>query len=277
MKRKILPVLLVAVLVIASAIVPMLALNVAAEEASATLSFADKAQRTTYTTSQQVWQQNGITATNNKAKSTSNVGDYVKPARFYKSSELIIECSLGNISKIDVACNTAAYATALKDSVTSGTATVSDKIVTITPATSGNTYTVSAMGAQVRVDSITVYYQQASADVNFTVDFSLPASFGTVASVTKSAGTEITLPVASGNSNYTFVGWTTAPIVGDTTQAPNILTGSYTVMNDATLYAVYSYSNSTSDGVYTLVTDASSLKTGDKIITLRCQQHKVVT
>ena len=62
-----------------------------AAEETATISFADKAQRTTFTTSQQVWQQNGITVTNNKAASTNNVADYAKPARFYAGSNLIVE------------------------------------------------------------------------------------------------------------------------------------------------------------------------------------------
>lgn len=43
---------------------------------TATLSFADKAQRTSFSTAQQVWEQNGITFTNNKASSTTNVADF---------------------------------------------------------------------------------------------------------------------------------------------------------------------------------------------------------
>ena len=75
-----------------------------AEEA--TLSFADRANRTTFTTSQQVWEQNGITLTNNKNEATNNVGDYAKPARFYKNSQLILETAKG-MSKIVFNCNTA--------------------------------------------------------------------------------------------------------------------------------------------------------------------------
>ena len=58
-----------------------------------TLSFADRAQRTVFTTEQQVWVQNGITVTNDKAASTSNVADYAAPARFYKSSKVTLECA----------------------------------------------------------------------------------------------------------------------------------------------------------------------------------------
>ena len=53
--------------------------SVQAEEA--TLSFADKAQRTSFSTTQQVWAQDGITFTNNKASSTNSVADYAKPVR----------------------------------------------------------------------------------------------------------------------------------------------------------------------------------------------------
>ena len=68
---------------------------------TATLSFANKEQRTSYSSTIQVWEQNGITLTNNKASSTTAVGNYAKPARFYASSEIIIECSLGNITQIE--------------------------------------------------------------------------------------------------------------------------------------------------------------------------------
>ena len=58
---------------------------------NASLSFASKDQRTSYSTSQQVWEQNGVKLTNDKASSTSNVGDYANPARFYQNSKVTIE------------------------------------------------------------------------------------------------------------------------------------------------------------------------------------------
>ena len=58
---------------------------------SAKIEFTDKANRTVYTAEQQVWEQNGITVTNDKAASTTNVGDYANPGRFYKSSAVTIE------------------------------------------------------------------------------------------------------------------------------------------------------------------------------------------
>ena len=124
---------------------------------TATISFADKAQRTSLSDTQQVWEQNGLVVTNDKASSTSNVADYANPARFYKGSSLTIECTLGNITKIEVTCNTAAYATALQTSV-GAEATVAEKLVTIVPSAESTTYVVAALTAQVRVNELTVTY-----------------------------------------------------------------------------------------------------------------------
>lgn len=124
---------------------------------TATISFADKAQRTSLSDTQQVWEQNGLVVTNDKASSTSNVADYANPARFYKGSSLTIECTLGNITKIEVTCNTAAYATALQTSV-GAEATVAEKLVTIVPSAESATYVVAALTAQVRVNELTVTY-----------------------------------------------------------------------------------------------------------------------
>ena len=56
------------------------------------LDLTDGANRTSYTTEQQVWEQNGITLTNNKASSTLNIGDAV-PIKLPKGTEVTIECA----------------------------------------------------------------------------------------------------------------------------------------------------------------------------------------
>lgn len=127
------------------------------EGTEATLSFADKAQRTEYTEDIQVWTENGITLTNNKAESTNPVGDYANPARFYKSSEIIISAP-GAITKIVATTSGSDYTTALVNSVEVGEATVNGNTVTITPSASSNTYTIQLTGGQVRLSSITVTY-----------------------------------------------------------------------------------------------------------------------
>ena len=66
---------------------------------TATLTFDDKAKRTEFSTSKQVWTENGITVTNNKG-SGSNIGDYADPARFYKNTEVVIEFPSSNVKEI---------------------------------------------------------------------------------------------------------------------------------------------------------------------------------
>ena len=140
-----------------------------AEEA--TLSFADKANRTAFDTSHQVWEQNGITLTNNKGKSTSNVADYANPARFYKSSELIVETTQG-MSKIVFNCNSNDYATALGTSIGSG-ATVASKDVTV--ELNGETsFTIESLtGGQVRMNSLTVTFAEVEEAEVATPTFSV--------------------------------------------------------------------------------------------------------
>ena len=129
-------------------------------ENEATLSFTDANNRVSWDANTQVWSANGITLTNNKGASTSNVADYVAPARFYKSSELIVECDHA-ISKIDFACNGGSYATALKDSITSGNVTVDGSIVTVTFSSPVSSYTIASLtGGQVRMNSLTVTYAE---------------------------------------------------------------------------------------------------------------------
>ena len=132
----------------------------AANETTATLSFADKAQRTSFDSSQQTWEQNGIKLVNDKGSSTTNVADYAKPARFYKSSKITITAP-GNITEIVFEASASDYATALKNSVTAteGTASVSGTKVTIIPASPSNTFVINSLsGGQVRASSVTVTY-----------------------------------------------------------------------------------------------------------------------
>lgn len=131
---------------------------------TATLSFASTAQRTSYSSTQQVWEQNGITFTNNKASSSTPVADYAKPARFYAKSEIIVECALGNITKIEFDCNNSSYATALKNSIGSTATASSDKVTVILDGTS-NSFTISSLSAQVRMDALTVTYTAAGEGV----------------------------------------------------------------------------------------------------------------
>ena len=122
---------------------------------TATLTFDDKAKRTTFNSSQQVWQENDITLTNDKASSTNGVADYAKPARFYANSSITVSAN-GEITTIVFDCNSSSYATALKNSIGS-TATVSSDKVTV-EVSGSNSFAVAKLTAQVRMDAITVTY-----------------------------------------------------------------------------------------------------------------------
>ena len=128
------------------------------EDVTATITFDNKSKRTTLTTSQQVWEENGIVVTNDKASSSSNVADYVKPARFYKGSKITVDAP-GNIVSIVFDCNSSSYATALKNSIKTGTVSVSSDKVTVTLSEAVDNYVIESLtGGQVRMDSITVTY-----------------------------------------------------------------------------------------------------------------------
>lgn len=117
----------------------------------ATISFADKAYRTEYTTSQQVWEQNGITVTNDKASSTTNVGDYANPGRFYKGSDVTIEAP-GAIVSISI------NVSGLDSKYVTPWGTANNGIVTISLDGTSNTYKFTNLSAQARANSITVTY-----------------------------------------------------------------------------------------------------------------------
>lgn len=61
------------------------------DQVEVTLSFADKANRTSQSAAQQVWEQNGVKFTNDKASSSTDVADYANPVRIYQGSTVKIE------------------------------------------------------------------------------------------------------------------------------------------------------------------------------------------
>jgi len=138
-------------------IVPFAAM---AEGTSATIDFGDKANRVSYSTDQQVWAQNGITVTNDKGASTSNVGDYGGdgyPVRFYKGSTVTVEYP--GMTKIEFHCDDykTSYVTDLVASITVGTVSSNGTVVTVAFDAAVDSLVIETLAAQVRVDSITVY------------------------------------------------------------------------------------------------------------------------
>lgn len=139
-------------------LIPMLMLTTSAEEESVTLTFdANKTNRTSFSSTKQVWEQNGITFTNDKASSSNPVADYGAPVRLYASSSITVEYP--QMTKIVFNCNNSGYATALGNSISGSS--VSGKVVTVTFAEAQDSFTVAKLTAQVRIDSIAVYYEAA--------------------------------------------------------------------------------------------------------------------
>ena len=232
--KKILSVLLVLAMIVAY--VPPI--TASAEEQTHTLTFDNKTKRTEFTTTIQVWEENGITVTNNKASSTNNVADYAKPARFYANSSLVIE--MAGMTKIVFDANSSSYATAIKNSIgTTATATVSSDKVTVTFNEAVDSFTISKLTAQVRMDSITVTVlvggseggETPSDPVMHDVSFNLNGYEGAAAPTSiqvedgKAYGDK--LPSAPEREGYTFEGW--ALENGTIVTAETIVSASHTL------------------------------------------------
>lgn len=156
--RKFLAVLC-AISMIMTMIIPM-AITISAETTTETITFdANKTQRISYSTTQQVWESNGVTFTNDKASSTTIVSDYSNPVRLYASSTVTITAP-DTITQLEILSNgTSKYKTALENSL---------KGANLTYTVNSNTYTVTDLGAasvtfsltgQARFASITVTYE----------------------------------------------------------------------------------------------------------------------
>ena len=174
------------------------------ETLEATLSFTDQANRTSQTSEQQVWEQNGITLTNNQASSANPVADYFDPARFYAGSSINITAP-GNITKIVFAC-TNGYATAMKNSA-GNSASVDGNNVTVNLNGSSNTFNIASVTAQIRLSSLTVTYQSTPKTIltNYTTEPSGCPEFEVAenAYVTSANGQSVKVNVPVTATNFT--------------------------------------------------------------------------
>lgn len=127
-----------------------------------TISFANTSQRISRDNSQQVWQNAGITLTNER-NNGRDVSNNTNPVRFYSGQTLTIGAE-GNIKRITFVCNNSTYATNLKNSigtVSGATVTPSGSNVTVTFTNATATQFVINLTADVRMNSLTVaYYKQ---------------------------------------------------------------------------------------------------------------------
>ena len=124
--------------------------------ANAQLDFSNKNNRTSFSTSQQVWEQNGVKLTNDKASSTNNVADYANPARFYQGSKVTVEGA--GIKKVVITTSGSSYTTALVNSaknISGATVTSSGNVVTITFANAVDSFSFSCT-AQIRIKTLVV-------------------------------------------------------------------------------------------------------------------------
>ena len=129
-------------------------------EGGVSLDLTNKENRTAYATTQQVWQQNGIKLTNNKAGSQTNVGDFC-PIRLYMGSEVVIEYA--GMTKLVFDCTGAdadKRVTAMFDAlsaVSGATVTKEGRIITVVLAAPANTFTFTLSGGQGRASTLYVY------------------------------------------------------------------------------------------------------------------------
>ena len=127
------------------------------EGTSAKLDFNSVSNCVSQDGNSQVWSANGITLTNAKNKSNTNVAKY-SPIRLYQGSSVTIECA--GMTKIVFTCDTYknTYASALQASIGSqGTVTVSGVTVTVVLNEAVDSFTIAQLTAQVRLDDVTVY------------------------------------------------------------------------------------------------------------------------
>lgn len=121
------------------------------------------ANRVSASAAQQVWSANGITLTNDKAASTTDVNpNYTTPARYYKGSKLTIEFTSG-VSKVVFHCDDYSsakqpYAEALAQSLAAGVEYEIDGYdLIVTFAEPVTSLVVAQLANQVRIDSIDIY------------------------------------------------------------------------------------------------------------------------
>jgi len=130
------------------------------DEADAVISFADIANRTSFSTEGQVWEQNGIKVTNNKGASTSNVADYSNPVRFYKNSDVVIEHA-EKIAKIVITTKgESKYQIQAGDTFEGATLSVNGTVATIVLNEAANSYTFTCSGRQLRIATIEIYFAE---------------------------------------------------------------------------------------------------------------------
>ena len=204
---------------------------------STSISFDTTDNRTSLSTTQQVWEQAGIIVTNNKNESTTNVADYSNPARFYKSSDVIIEYPYPIYEIVIEMSGGTKYYIPQTYTIDGAKLTVDDSVATYTLDTPSTSFTMSKLPNQVRVSMITI--KTIETCKTYTIDFNSNGGSGSIDSLSDLSAAEVSIPSSTGltaPTNMKFDSWnTSADGTGTSYQAGD----SIVLTSDLTLYAIW--------------------------------------
>ena len=204
------------------------------DEISQTIDFSSVATRDSYSTTQQIWKQNGITVTNDKGASTTNVdnawqssGDN-KHIRFYKDSTVTI--AYPGMTKL-LFYSTAAYTSGDKTTDYPGflkTSLEAAGLGTVTADTENNTVTLTLA---VPMDSIT--FTAGAGQIRLTT-LDVVANTNGTTDQNKVDGAKLQLNLAK--TNYTLAGTYDLPAKqGDVNVTWAVATNDYAVIENGKL------------------------------------------
>lgn len=195
-------------------------------EETVTISFATTAQRVSQDSNAQIWSNNGLTFTNNKAASSNAVVSNVNPIRVYANSSVTVEHATGTIKSITFAASGSSYVTPLQNSVNTisgATVTTSGNNVTATFSTPVEICNIAKVTAQFRLTSVTATVLIPSGDSGVTITAqSNNTSYGSV----ELSGNYI---IATPNEGYEVSGYEIVSGTATVTQNGN----NFTVEADA--------------------------------------------
>ena len=170
-----------------------------AKEVEATISFGSTAQRVSQDSEKQVWQNEGVTFTNNRANSSTAVASYSDPVRLYGGSNIVVEHEA--MTKIVFAVSESKYVSPLVNSIgTTATTVAEGNNVIVTFVNPVDEFTIASLTAQVRLNSLTVTYLTTQKVVKTPVI--TPESCGFYAG----ENVEVTITAEEGTIYYTTDG-----------------------------------------------------------------------
>ena len=186
------------VLMVAFIAVFTLGVSSKVKAAEVAISFLTLDQRTSQSSTQQTWENDGL-----KMVNEGSVGNYYNPVRIYKNSTVTISNDI-KFSSIIIVCGSNSYATALSNAIfTDATVSVSESTVTITPNSPTTELSFTNSSAQTRFKSLTV--------VEYEEGAVLPATIGIAGTTYAMRGDDpVSLTANITNSEITTSTWTSS-------------------------------------------------------------------